>query len=186
MNTDELAALGIMLAEKLEMLAESFHVKSDAHDFLLWEAAIIKAKLEDLLTQCGVASNLQKSILLSVDHQSLRVQYFWIERVRFFHTEYIRHKALSVLSCLINDYQQGLYLPGEVVCKSIDVLVDSDSKNALWQAIPQWVQQEIINRLCQPFEDEARVSINSPYSSNVMTQRMTILKNWLIEEGIMH
>lgn len=185
MNTDELR-LGMMLADKLEVLAENFHVKSDAHDFLLWEAAVVNAKSEDLLTRCGVASSLQTSILLNVDYQSLHIQSLWIEKIRLFHSGYALYKSLSGLSCLINDYLQGLYLPGEVVSKSIDLLVDCDSKNELWQAIPEWVQQEIINRLTQPFKDEARISINSPYSSDEMVQRMTILKNWLIEEGIMH
>ena len=180
MNADELAEFGLELAEKLKTLAEDFHVKSDAHDFLLWEAAIIKAKSKDLLTRCGVADNLCDSVLLTSDHRSLLIQDLWIEKIRLFHTGYALHQSLYKLSCLMDGALQGVYTPGEVISKCMDMLIDSDSKSELWQAIPEWVKQGIISRLSRPFEDKEFVSINSPYAAAVITQRMKALKNWLV------
>lgn len=183
MHTHELAEVGLELADKLETLAKGFHVKSDAHDFLLWEAAIIKAKSEDLLLTCGVIDNLSASVLLTADHRSLVIQDLWIEKVHLFHTGYDLHQSLYKLQCLIDDALQGSYTPGEVVAKCMDMLIDADNKSELWRVIPEWVKQDIISRVSQSFEDEAFVSINSPFSDVVIIQRMKVLKNWLVVQG---
>lgn len=66
MNTISLAEVGKELASKLKSLSKEFHVKSDHYEILLWEIAVIQAKVKDITENCGIQNKfLKESVLIS-------------------------------------------------------------------------------------------------------------------------
>lgn len=91
MNTFELAAAGIALASELDILATRYHVKSEDHDILSWEADILRAKSTDAVDDCGLSENLKESVLLSDWGARLASQIpAFAARVRDFDEKYVR------------------------------------------------------------------------------------------------
>jgi len=70
-NSRKIASIGASLAAELDQLSAQYHVKSDEHDILSWEADIIRAKSKDILENCGLSDNLRESTLLSAWGESL-------------------------------------------------------------------------------------------------------------------
>ncbi|TQV73904.1 hypothetical protein FLL45_13650 [Aliikangiella marina] len=54
---NEIAKRGLSLASELDKLSKKYHVKSDIHEMLAWEADILRAKSRDLIEGCGVMEN---------------------------------------------------------------------------------------------------------------------------------
>lgn len=71
MNAREIANIGASLAVELDQLSAQYHVKSDEHDILSWEADIIRAKSKDILESCGLNDSLKESTLLSAWGENL-------------------------------------------------------------------------------------------------------------------
>ncbi|WP_444930277.1 hypothetical protein ACJJIF_21435 [Microbulbifer sp. SSSA002] len=71
MNRVALAETGNALALELDELSGKYHVKSDYHEILAWEADILRAKSQDLVENCGVSENLRVSTLISKWDESL-------------------------------------------------------------------------------------------------------------------
>ncbi|MCP4322305.1 MAG: hypothetical protein GY787_10740 [Alteromonadales bacterium] len=65
MNNIELSEYGNKLAEEIDRLACDYHVKSDQHEILKWEADILRAKSKDLVEGGGLLENLKDSTLIS-------------------------------------------------------------------------------------------------------------------------
>ncbi|ACA88156.1 hypothetical protein [Shewanella woodyi] len=65
MNNIELSESGNKLAEEIDRLACDYHIKSDQHEILKWEASILWAKSKDLIEDCGLLETLKDSTLLS-------------------------------------------------------------------------------------------------------------------------
>lgn len=55
---------GLDLAEELRRLSKNYHVKSDEHDILEYEAACVEARVEFISTGTAIPENLQESPLL--------------------------------------------------------------------------------------------------------------------------
>ena len=89
MNAREIANIGASLAAELDQLSEQYHVKSDEHNILSWEADIIRAKTKDILEGCGLSDNLRESTLLSAWGESLVKEIPDIaKKARNFHVNY--------------------------------------------------------------------------------------------------
>ena len=89
MNELELAEAGKILATELDDLSKGYHVKSDQHEILIWEADILRAKAQDLIESCGLSENLQDSTLISKWGESLAKKIPLIAtKVSSFHKEY--------------------------------------------------------------------------------------------------
>ena len=81
--------------EKLEKLGETFHVKADARDILLYESATVGQEAKDLAQSTGVKQNLEESTLLGKWGQSIHHQLpdkNIIDRVKKFHDSYQHFK----------------------------------------------------------------------------------------------
>lgn len=61
---EQLVMTGLKLVADLETAAENYHVKSDHHEILRWEASIVKAKLQHLQDRAALPENLCESCLL--------------------------------------------------------------------------------------------------------------------------
>lgn len=89
MNKVDLAETGKILASELDELSRDYHVKSDQHEILIWEADILRAKAQDLIENCGLSENLQASTLISKWGDSLAKKIPVIaNKVNSFHKEY--------------------------------------------------------------------------------------------------
>ena len=75
MKTDKLIEIALKLAEETEVLSENYHVKSSQHEQLLWESAVLKAKIKNLQTGEPIQENLQESILLGTRGESTRKEF---------------------------------------------------------------------------------------------------------------
>ena len=71
MNKTELSELGFNLSKELSKLAETYHVKADARDILLYESATVEQKSKDLVESTGVKEHLKASTLLGQWGQSI-------------------------------------------------------------------------------------------------------------------
>lgn len=88
-NSIETASSGASLAAELDQLPAQYHVKSDEHDILSWEADIIRAKTKDILENCGLNGNFRESTLLSAWGESLVKEIPGIaNKARDFHTNH--------------------------------------------------------------------------------------------------
>ena len=86
MNKADLIHLGNRLVKALEVLSRQFHVKSDQHDILLYEAAIIQGKVCFLEKGVMPASHLIDSSLLGDWGTALaKAQHTLSEEVAQFH-----------------------------------------------------------------------------------------------------
>ena len=93
MQREELSELGVLLAAELDQLATKYHVKSDEHEILVWEADIIREKSKDVLLRFGLSENLKESTLLSSWGMTLANKIPKItEKVKFFHSQYAVYK----------------------------------------------------------------------------------------------
>lgn len=82
------AEKSLALAERLEVLSRKYHIKSDDHDILGYEAASIREKLVAKTENRIVRSPLMLSTLLSEWGRSTALQYPEIaEEVRSFHRD---------------------------------------------------------------------------------------------------
>ncbi|MGI9517451.1 MAG: hypothetical protein ACR2NP_10415 [Pirellulaceae bacterium] len=63
-SVQELIYQGNTLICELEDQVEQYHVKSDAHDILKWEIAVVRARVMDLEEQSGLPGDLLDSVLL--------------------------------------------------------------------------------------------------------------------------
>ena len=89
MNSREMASFGASLAAELDQLSAQYHIKSDEHNVLSWEADIIRAKTKDALENCGLSDYLRESTLLSAWGESLAKKIPDIaNKVRDFHAIY--------------------------------------------------------------------------------------------------
>jgi len=61
-SKQELAKSGFQLAIDLEEVADSYHIRSDEHEMLLYEAAIVEAKSHYLKEGTPVEPNLETSL----------------------------------------------------------------------------------------------------------------------------
>jgi hypothetical protein len=94
-SRNELISSGCSLAGELESLAREYHVKSDNHEILLWEAAIIDAAVEHLRTGAVIFENLQGSALLSAWGEKLAMSIPSVAaRVRQFHKDFANECGL--------------------------------------------------------------------------------------------
>ena len=91
MDKTELGNLGFDLSKELLKLAETFHVKADARDILLYESATVEQEAKDLAENTGVKKHLKESTLLGQWGQSIHHQLSdksIINRVKEFHELY--------------------------------------------------------------------------------------------------
>lgn len=89
MNKVELAEAGKALAIEIDELSKKYHVKSDQHEILIWEADILRAKSQDLLNDSGLSENLQTSTLISSWGEGLAKNIPAVaNKVIHFHKEY--------------------------------------------------------------------------------------------------
>ncbi|MNZ91793.1 hypothetical protein D3C78_1107880 [compost metagenome] len=96
MNAREIANIGASLVVELDRLSAQYHVKSDEHDILSWEADIIRAKSKDILENCGLNDNLKESTLLSAWGESLAKKIPNIaNKARDFHAGYTSVKKCT-------------------------------------------------------------------------------------------
>lgn len=63
---------GLELAEELRRLSKNYHVKSDEHDILEYEAACVEARVEFASTGTEIPENLLESPLLGQWSSRLR------------------------------------------------------------------------------------------------------------------
>ncbi|HEY6527055.1 MAG TPA: hypothetical protein VIZ65_00050 [Cellvibrionaceae bacterium] len=89
MKSPEIAAISVLLGDEIVQLAAQYHVKSDEHDILPWEADIIRAKSKDLVENCGRIENIKESTLLSAWGSSLAAKIpNVVDRAKYFHASY--------------------------------------------------------------------------------------------------
>ncbi|MGH1470707.1 MAG: hypothetical protein ACRBCS_05900 [Cellvibrionaceae bacterium] len=91
MDKTELSDVGFNLAKELSKLGETFHVKADARDILLYESATVEQEAKDLAENTGVKEHLKESTLLGQWGQSIHHQLpdrSIIDRVKVFHDCY--------------------------------------------------------------------------------------------------
>lgn len=95
MTKIELSDLGLNLSKELSKIAETFHVKSDARDILLCEAATLEQEAKDLVENTGVKEHLKESTLLGQWGQSIHHKLPYksiVNSVQEFHELYQRLK----------------------------------------------------------------------------------------------
>jgi hypothetical protein len=94
MGNVELSKIGNILAAELDKLSALYHVKSDQHEILIWEADILRAKAQDLIEKCGLNENLNDSTLISKWGGGLATSIPEIaNRVKEFHEQYNSAKS---------------------------------------------------------------------------------------------
>ncbi|MEZ8689232.1 hypothetical protein AB6D53_16495 [Vibrio splendidus] len=94
MNNIEFVESGNVLAIELDRLACDYHVKSDQHEILKWEADILRAKSKDLIENCGLTEHLKSSALISKWGCKLANQIPEVAtKVKEFHEHYNRVKC---------------------------------------------------------------------------------------------
>lgn len=69
---DDFAKRGRELAEELEQLSKNYHVKSDDHEILGYEAACVNARVALVTLGLAIPANLQESPLLGPWGRHLR------------------------------------------------------------------------------------------------------------------
>ena len=91
MTREQIMGLVRELSRESEALSENFHVKSDQHDILGYEAAVLAARSQHLDTGGGVQENLRESILLGARGGALAGEMpEFAARVASFHSEFDR------------------------------------------------------------------------------------------------
>lgn len=81
-----LQAQGDALVRALETRATAYHVKSDAHDILLWEAAVIAARVAHVVSGSPPLATLAGSVIdSSWRHDLHTLEPDLVARVRAFH-----------------------------------------------------------------------------------------------------
>lgn len=81
--------MGYDLALELRFKANEYHIKSDNHVILFYEAATVENEVKDLINGTEVPEHLKKSTLLSLWGRSLAPQIPDIaKQVRAFHDVY--------------------------------------------------------------------------------------------------
>jgi hypothetical protein len=91
MTREQVIELGRDLARESEALSRSFHVKSDQHDILGYEAAVLAARSQYLETGETIQGNLRESVLLGAWGRALASEMpQFAERVAHFHSEFGR------------------------------------------------------------------------------------------------
>lgn len=91
MDKTEVSKIGFDLAKELSQLGETFHVKADARDILLYESATVEQEAKDLIENTGVKEHLKESTLLGPWGQSIQHQLpdkDIVNRVKGFHDSY--------------------------------------------------------------------------------------------------
>jgi len=91
LDKTELVNLGFNLSKELLKLAETFHVKADARDILLYESATVEQEAKDLAENTGIKEHLKESTLLGQWGQSIHHQLpdkSIINRIKEFHELY--------------------------------------------------------------------------------------------------
>ena len=91
MNKIEISNIGFDLAKELSQLGETFHIKADARDVLLYESATVEQEAKDLIENTGVKEHLKESTLLGKWGQSIHHQLpdkDIINKVKGFHDSY--------------------------------------------------------------------------------------------------
>jgi hypothetical protein len=98
---ESLIDLGSQLARDLEALAKEYHVKSDKHEILLWEASIVDAEVNRMKYGTEIIPNLQSSILFSQWDESLAEAIPEIAaRVRVFHAAFNENEQCRTKDCI--------------------------------------------------------------------------------------
>ncbi|MCK5726739.1 MAG: hypothetical protein KAH22_07950 [Thiotrichaceae bacterium] len=65
MDKENLSTIGLKLSLELEKLGGQYPVRSDDHDALLYESAIVEEKALDLLVKRDIPKHLRRSIILA-------------------------------------------------------------------------------------------------------------------------
>ena len=93
MNSIKLSEFANILAIEVDRLAGDYHVKSDQHEILKWEADILRAKAKDLSEGCGLGEHLRDSALISKWGCNLANEIPEVAtKVKEFHQDYNRVK----------------------------------------------------------------------------------------------
>jgi hypothetical protein len=86
MTRSDLAAFGLELVNTLDQVSAGYHVKSDQHEIIGWESAVIRAKTKHLQHGAEIAENLKDSIWLGSWGKSYRwSEQELLEKVRLIH-----------------------------------------------------------------------------------------------------
>ncbi|WP_143704021.1 MULTISPECIES: DUF3105 domain-containing protein [Luteimonas] len=89
-------ATGEALVRSLESGAAAYHVKSDAHEILLWEAAVVAARVVQLRTGATPSPALATSVIASAwSHDLALREPALLARVAHFHRAFDDARASS-------------------------------------------------------------------------------------------
>ncbi|XPF95263.1 hypothetical protein ACM9HF_04415 [Colwellia sp. RE-S-Sl-9] len=93
MDRIELGNVGESLAEELEAHSNKYHVKSDKHEILAWEAVGVRGMAQQLLDLVKCTYELESSALFSSWGESLVFEEFELsEKVKLFRKKYAEFK----------------------------------------------------------------------------------------------
>jgi len=91
----------------------------------------------------------------------------------------------SRLHELLEAYETGFYLQGEVVSVCLDMLYDSQKTADLWADMPSWVKDSVIQQLKKFSEDEELVTFGQG-DPQLVKSRLLVVKHWLSEQGVLN
>jgi hypothetical protein len=84
-----LVTVGLQLARELEEESKLYHVKSDDHEVLLWESAIVEERVYAFLEKRELKENLRDSVLTGKwGEHTASICPVLTEKVREFYSEY--------------------------------------------------------------------------------------------------
>jgi hypothetical protein len=85
---------------------------------------------------------------------------------------------------LLQNYEAGLYLEGEVISICFELLNCQLTRTQIWPVIPDWVKSQIITQIKKISDEDEIIRFDRKDIQTIKTEMLEI-KNWLSIQGLL-
>ncbi|WP_336944042.1 hypothetical protein [Acinetobacter modestus] len=91
---------------------------------------------------------------------------------------------LIQLKELLQNYETGLYLEGEVISVCFELLNCQLTRTQIWSVTPDWIKSQIITQVKNFSDEDEIISFGRKDIQTIKTEMLEI-KNWLSIQGLL-